>query len=181
MDGTWNLEGWGGSSKASLKQRRVTARVIDLVITGVLALVLASLSGEFLARNDPELWGLAAFVLYPLLWTFLVFVSDTVGVGSSGRTLGKRLQRIRVVCVNGNRRPGWRRALVRSRTQPVAFAAVVWIPLLWAMIVWPIAFVSTWLAWLVSHIWLLGCIRSPDGRGCPDRRAGTAVVCVFDD
>ena len=172
----WNLGGWGGASRASLKQRRVAARVIDLVITGVLALVFASLAGMILARHEPELWGLWAFILYPVLWTSLMFVSDTVGVGLFGYTLGKRLQGIRVVCVGNGGSPGWKRALVRARTQPLAFAVVVWVPFLLVRILWPIVFVSTWLAWVVSHLCLLGFARRPDGRGGPDRRAETVVV-----
>lgn len=176
MSDRWNLEGWGGSSGASLSYRRVAARVIDLSITGVLALLLASLVGLIVTRREPELWGLATFIVYPVLWTVLEFVSDTVGIGLVGCTLGKKLQGIRIVCVEHGGPPGWKRAFIRARTQLLVFAAVVWIPFLLVKIFWPIAFVASWLAWIGSHLWLLSSIRRPDGRGGPDLNANTEVI-----
>ena len=176
VSSSWNLEGWGGASRVSLTQRRVAARVIDLAVTGMLALVLASTSSVILARDNPESWGLWTFIIYPVLWTCLMFVSDAVGVGLYGCTIGKRFQALRVIRVDNGTVPGWRRALGRARTEPLVFITVVWAPLLLARVVWPMFFVSTWLAWAVSGLWSLASIRQLEGRSSRDRRAGTVVV-----
>ncbi|WP_419839546.1 RDD family protein [Candidatus Poriferisodalis sp.] len=176
VSSSWNLEGWDGTSRVSLTQRRVAARAIDLAITGMLTLVLASASGMVLARDDPESWGLWTFMIYPVLWTCLMFVSDAVGVGLYGSTMGKRLQAIRVIRVANGTVPGWRCALGRAYTEPLVFIAVVWAPLLLVRVVWPIFFVSTWLAWAISCLWSLASIRQLEGRSSRDKRAGTVVV-----
>ena len=175
MNGPWRPIGWNNSSDAPLTQRRITARTIDLAITGVLAWLVSEAAVAALSQDRPELRATMVFMLTPVSWTVLAFVSDAVGVGLFGHTLGKRLLAIRVVCSELGDPPGWRRALMRARSQPLVFIATLWVPLLFTRVFWPIVFVSTWLAWVVSHVSLASFARQPDGRGRPDRKAGTMV------
>ena len=175
MNGPWRSITWDNSSDAQLVQRRIAARVVDLVITGVLAWLVSEVVVAVLTHDRPELRATMVFMLAPVPWTALVLVSDTVGVGLFGQTLGKRLLAIRVVCFELGDPPGWRRALLRARSQPFVFVATLLVPVLLAAVFWPILFVGAWLAWVVSHVPLASFVRHPDGRGRPDHQAGTKV------
>lgn len=176
MEGPWLSIGSGNDRNASIVHRRIKARLIDLLITGLVALlVLEVVIGVILQEQFGLGASIVVFALMPIVWTLLVFTSDFVGIARFGTTVGKRVVGLRVERFEPVGAVGWSRALIRTRAQPLVFLGTLWVPLLLASIYWFVLLVGAWFAWMVSHLHLIVTSRPLDGRGRRDRIAGTAV------
>lgn len=126
---------------------RVGAHLLDVIIAFVLFSVFYGLS------EIPGLPGWAEQLLASCALLSLVAYQAVVTGITGGRTVGKRVARIRVVLEDG-RRIGFGRALLRDLVVKNLM-----------QVVWP--------AWVISVLWVL---RAPEHRALHDRIVDTRVI-----
>ena len=164
--------------------RRSAARVLDLVIDAVGALIGALFVGPLtVAMSDVDTssstYGLGVGLAVAFfLWIFLVvavFVNEFWLVARSGKSLGKSAFNIRVARADTGGAPGWAKSLGRGAFPlgvlliPPVSIFVVFVLLLAPKFSWAVV-VALVLMPYVPMIW------NPTRRGLQDKMAGTIVV-----
>jgi uncharacterized RDD family membrane protein YckC len=132
-------------------------RLIGAVVDG-LVLVAFTLLWALTVRGVDDLW--LWWISGQVFW----LANEVLGVAVWGRTIGKLVVGTRVVTVDDEARPGWRRATIRMVVATGPSLVPIRIPLLrgWTGPVWAIA--------------VFGPILGAGRRGLHDRAAGTTVV-----
>ncbi|GAA4943024.1 hypothetical protein GCM10023224_27050 [Streptomonospora halophila] len=99
--------------------RRVLARLIDLAFVGlggwallILILALGSLAGMDVSSDGTLITTVTALSIFG--WGVLIFLYDTLLLGTRGNTVGMAVAGVRVVNVYDGGRPRWRQALARG-------------------------------------------------------------------
>ncbi|GAB3010463.1 RDD family protein [Streptomyces pseudoechinosporeus] len=137
--------------------KRVLARIIDMILVGVVAWLLAwafgvtdyDVDGGTVEYSDSVGQSVIAAVLYVAYDTFLT--------AKSGQTLGKKLFHMRVANLNDGSTPSWQTALIR--------ALVLWLPF---------AFCCACIWTAITGGWSF--FDKPYKQGLHDKPAKTVVV-----
>ncbi|MFD9885231.1 RDD family protein [Streptomyces alboflavus] len=139
--------------------KRVLARIIDMVLVGVVAVLLSLLFGTNEYDWDPDKVDAGRSFGQSLLAAVLYMAYDSYLISKTGQTLGKKWLGMRVANLNDGANPTLQTALVRS--------AVLWIP----------------FAFCCACIWTAICggwsfFDKPYKQGLHDKAAKTVVVSV---
>lgn len=139
--------------------KRVLARIIDMVLIGVVVVLLSLLFGTNEYDWDPDKVDAGRSFGQSLLAAVLYMAYDSYLISKTGQTLGKKWLGLRVANLNDGANPTLQTALVR--------AAVLWIP----------------FAFCCACIWTAICggwsfFDKPYKQGLHDKAAKTVVVSV---
>ncbi|OON72646.1 RDD family protein [Streptomyces tsukubensis] len=137
--------------------KRVIARIIDMVVVGVVVWLLTLLFG--VSETDPDHLEAGRSFGQSLLAAILYIAYDTILITRTGQTLGKRLMKLRVARLDNGASPTPQMSLIR--------AAVLWLP----------------FAFCCACVWTAICggwsfFDRPYKQGLHDKPAKTVVVSV---
>ncbi|MFH8563750.1 RDD family protein [Streptomyces sp. NPDC017988] len=139
--------------------KRVLARIIDMILVGIVVWLLSWLFDTSEYDVDPDKVNTGRSFGQSLLAAVLYMAYDTVMISRTGQTLGKKLLGMRVANLNDGATPSMQTALAR--------AAVLWLP----------------FAFCCACIWTAICggwsfFDKPYKQGLHDKAAKTVVVSV---
>ncbi|MBM7172512.1 RDD family protein [Streptomyces sp. G44] len=139
--------------------KRVLARIIDMVLVGIVVWLLSWLFNTSEYDVDPDKVDTGRSFGQSLLAAVLYMAYDTVMISRTGQTLGKKLLGMRVANLEDGATPGMQTALAR--------AAVLWLP----------------FAFCCACVWTAICggwsfFDKPYKQGLHDKAAKTVVVSV---
>ncbi|EPH46183.1 RDD family protein [Streptomyces aurantiacus] len=139
--------------------KRVLARIIDMILVGVVVWLLSLLFGTNEYDLDPDKVEAGKSFGQSLLAAVLYMAYDSYLISKTGQTLGKKWMGMRVANLNDGANPTLQTALVRS--------AVLWLP----------------FAFCCACIWTAICggwsfFDKPYKQGLHDKAAKTVVVSV---
>ncbi|MEU6992438.1 RDD family protein [Streptomyces sp. NPDC046465] len=139
--------------------KRVLARIIDMVLVGIVVALLSWAFGTAEYDIDPDNVNTGKSFGQSLLAAVLYIAYDTFMVAKTGQTLGKKWLGLRVANLNDGATPSMQTALAR--------AAVLWLP----------------FAFCCACIWTAICggwsfFDKPYKQGLHDKAAKTVVVSV---
>ncbi|MFI7006784.1 RDD family protein [Streptomyces sp. NPDC050145] len=137
--------------------KRVLARIIDLILVGVVAALLAWAFGIAEYETDPDKIEYGKQFGSSLLAAVLYIGYDTILTSRTGQTLGKKLMKLRVANLSDGATPGVQTNLAR--------AAVLWLPSVFCC-------ACLWL--IISGGWSF--FDKPYKQGLHDKAAKTVVV-----
>jgi uncharacterized RDD family membrane protein YckC len=141
------------------RERRLTARVVDLVLEVIAGGLLGILWIDWAVDESDTDWGIIGLVVgFTVVMVLFVSLYEVAFVAWRGQTPGKMLTGIRVVRADTDGRAGVLRAAARL------------LPLLTVVIP-----VVGYILAAVAYGWVL---VDGEGRGWHDRLAGTRVVAV---
>ncbi|KUF17148.1 RDD family protein [Streptomyces silvensis] len=139
--------------------KRVLARIIDMILVGIVVWLLTLLFGTNEYDLDPDKVEAGKSFGQSLLAAVLYMAYDSFFISRTGQTLGKKWMKLRVANLNDGATPTMQTALVRS--------AVLWLP----------------FAFCCACIWTAICggwsfFDKPYKQGLHDKAAKTVVVAV---
>ncbi|AZM53508.1 RDD family protein [Streptomyces sp. WAC 01529] len=139
--------------------KRVLARIIDMILVGIVVWLLSWLFNTSEYDVDPDEVNTGKSFGQSLLAALLYIAYDTFMISKTGQTLGKKWLGLRVANLNDGATPGMQTALAR--------AAVLWLP----------------FAFCCACIWTAICggwsfFDKPYKQGLHDKAAKTVVVSV---
>ncbi|MEU7646590.1 RDD family protein [Streptomyces huasconensis] len=139
--------------------KRVLARIIDMVLVGIVVWLLSWLFNTSEYDVDPDKVNTGRSFGQSLLAAVLYIAYDTVMISKTGQTLGKKLLGLRVANLEDGATPAMQTALTR--------AAVLWLP----------------FAFCCACVWTAICggwsfFDKPYRQGLHDKAAKTVVVSV---
>ncbi|MFF1375800.1 RDD family protein [Streptomyces sp. NPDC058308] len=139
--------------------KRVLARIIDMILVGIVVWLLSWAFGTAEYDIDPDNVNTGKSFGQSLLAAVLYIAYDTFMISRTGQTLGKKWLGMRVANLNDGATPGMQTALAR--------AAVLWLP----------------FAFCCACIWTAICggwsfFDKPYKQGLHDKAAKTVVVSV---
>ncbi|MVO84769.1 RDD family protein [Streptomyces sp. p1417] len=139
--------------------KRVLARIIDMILVGIVVWLLTLLFGTNEYDLDPDKVEAGKSFGQSLLAAVLYMAYDSFFISRTGQTLGKKWMKLRVANLNDGATPTLQTALVRS--------AVLWLP----------------FAFCCACIWTAICggwsfFDKPYKQGLHDKAAKTVVVAV---
>ncbi|CAL9514976.1 hypothetical protein SUDANB6_03724 [Streptomyces sp. enrichment culture] len=137
--------------------RRVLARIVDMILVGVVVWLLTLGFGVDEYRVNDEEIGIGNSFWQSLIAAVLYMAYDTLLTARTGQTLGKKLLGLRVANLDDGATPSVQSSLVR--------AAVLWIPF---------AFCCACVWTIVSGGWSF--FDKPYKQGLHDKAAKTVVV-----
>ncbi|MEV0849526.1 RDD family protein [Streptomyces sp. NPDC049954] len=137
--------------------KRVIARIIDMVIVGIVVYLLSLLFN--ISETNPDRGGRGSWFGQSLLAAILYIAYDVILTGRGGQTLGKRIMKLRVARLDNGATPTTQALVTR--------AAVLWLP----------------FAFCCACVWTAICggwsfIDKPYKQGLHDKAAKTVVVSV---
>ena len=178
------------------RTRRLTARAIDSVVLGVSLFIAASIhflsipGDPFFPRSDHE-----TLTRSPFKWTLLamaiaislaVLLYELVSVTAAGRTIGKAMLGVCVISHSDGLKPLLSQAFVRWLVPSAAgtigaVGSAVIFDATTALTDYlyaddrsvTVVLLGAFIPWTVAH---MSSLWDPDGRGWPDKAAGTAVI-----
>ncbi|MEV5982277.1 RDD family protein [Streptomyces sp. NPDC052114] len=139
--------------------KRVLARIIDMILVGIVVSLLSWLFGTAEYDIDPDKVNTGKSFGQSLVAAVLYIAYDTFMVSKSGQTLGKKWLGMRVANLNDGATPSMQTALAR--------AAVLWLPF---------AFCCACIWTAISGGWSF--FDKPYKQGLHDKAAKTVVVSV---
>ncbi|MGW0734161.1 RDD family protein [Streptomyces sp. NPDC002851] len=139
--------------------RRVLARLIDMVLVGVVVWLISLSFGGITFDTDPEQVEFSESFGHSLLAAVLYTGYDTVLIAQSGQTLGKKWLGLRVANLDNGATPSMQTSLLR--------AGVLWLP----------------FAFCCACVWTAICggwsfFDKPYKQGLHDKAAKTVAVTV---
>lgn len=146
-----------GMAPLATSGKRVIARVIDMVIVGVVVWLLSLLFN--VSETNPDHVNAGRSLGQSVIAAILYIAYDVILTGRTGQTLGKRLMKMRVARLDNGATPATQSLLIR--------AAVLWLP----------------FAFCCACVWTAICggwsfIDKPYKQGLHDKAAKTVVVAV---
>ncbi|MFF4494023.1 RDD family protein [Streptomyces sp. NPDC001546] len=152
--------------------KRLGARIIDLVLVGIVSLVILGVAVAVTYRGDDtseiSSVALGGAALAGLVSLLVYVLYDWLMTRAGGQTLGKKLVGLRVAMLNDGSRPTTGVALGR--------ALVLWWPTLSLLVCGPLGFGFPTLWLIVIGISIL--VDKPYQQGWHDKAAKTVVVTV---
>ncbi|MBL1080392.1 RDD family protein [Streptomyces actinomycinicus] len=139
--------------------RRIVARLIDLILVGIVAFLVLVPLWLSVSESDTDLVVTGKGFVVTVVSTVLYVAYDTLTTAKWGRTLGKKLLSLRVANLTDGSTPTARTSFVRALV-------------LWGPSVVPCCFFSLW--WIVSSAWSF--FDKPYKQGIHDKAARTVVV-----
>ncbi|MFE5207470.1 RDD family protein [Streptomyces sp. NPDC056600] len=137
--------------------RRVGARIIDLILVGVVAGLLAWAFNVDEYEFDADRVDAAKFWIRDIIIAVLYVAYDTIMTARNGQTLGKKLLKLRVANLDDGSTPSLATSLLR--------AAVLWVPFAFCCACLWIAIAGGW-----------SFFDKPYKQGLHDKAAKTVVV-----